>query len=403
MGFPSNPVVTDTISLSGAGDTYATHWALIGKGGQRSIDTLANMNLIPLARREFGMLVTVNDDPTPTNNKTYILANLNLGGVDNVLTNNANFIPFSGGGGGTITGADNGLNLNGTVVELGGVLTTPLLINGSDNAVNVDLIGENISISSNDSTNIYGLNSVGLFTSANNIGIGFDTDNCYLNISPSGKFTFDNGTTPQPNDILALDTLVNGIKYKNPNILWKYRSSSSLLSTDNTLDITSGNTITLPTAIGVIGKVFVIKNSSNTGFATINLTGGQNLDGYSNFILYFKQSIRVQSNGTNWIILDYTSVSNSLREIQVNTAANTGDYIIVGTFNNAMILTLPLGSSALIGKEYIIKQTGTNTLTVQGSGGQTIDGLASIVLTTGQCITIYYGATTQWIITSKYL
>jgi len=93
-GYPANPVVTGTISLSASTDTYATHWSLLGLGGHKSIDTVANMNLIPTARREFGMLVTVNADPTPANNTTWILANVALGGTDNTLTNNSNWISF---------------------------------------------------------------------------------------------------------------------------------------------------------------------------------------------------------------------------------------------------------------------------------------------------------------------
>ena len=92
MGYPTSTVVTGIISLSDITDTYATHWAYLGKGGQRSIDTVANRNLIPSARREFGMLVTVNADGTALNNTTWMLANVALGGTNNTITDNANWI-----------------------------------------------------------------------------------------------------------------------------------------------------------------------------------------------------------------------------------------------------------------------------------------------------------------------
>ena len=40
-------------------DTYATHDAIYGKGGFRSVRTLADRDNIPLARRSVGMLVYV--------------------------------------------------------------------------------------------------------------------------------------------------------------------------------------------------------------------------------------------------------------------------------------------------------------------------------------------------------
>lgn len=103
MGYPSNPVVTDTISVSSSTDTYPTHWAYLGKGGHRAVSTVAVMEAIPTARREFGMLVTVVADPTPTNNKTYQLSNIALGGVSNTLSDNLNFIEYAPGGSPTLT------------------------------------------------------------------------------------------------------------------------------------------------------------------------------------------------------------------------------------------------------------------------------------------------------------
>lgn len=119
MGYPGNPVVTGAISVSDSSDTYATHYDVLGYGGHMSIDTLANRNLIPTARRKFGMFVTVYDDPTPANNAVYILANIDLGGADDVLTNNSNWIEFTSGGGG---GGGSGWNLTGTTTLTGDVL-----------------------------------------------------------------------------------------------------------------------------------------------------------------------------------------------------------------------------------------------------------------------------------------
>ena len=114
-GFPGNPVVTGPISLSASGDTYPTHIDALGQGGLMTIDTVANRNLIPSTRRKFGMLVTVYGDSTAANNKTYILANPDLGGTNTTLTDNANWIQFTAGltngNKGDVTIASNGASI----------------------------------------------------------------------------------------------------------------------------------------------------------------------------------------------------------------------------------------------------------------------------------------------------
>ena len=62
-------------------DVFPTHLAMYGKGGHRSVQTVANRDSIPTSRRELGMTVYVIDE-----NKTYKLTgdiNLNTGWVTN--------------------------------------------------------------------------------------------------------------------------------------------------------------------------------------------------------------------------------------------------------------------------------------------------------------------------------
>lgn len=54
--------VTDFISTTDPSDTYATHDAVLGKGGQRTVGTLVERDAIPVERREEGMLVYVKED-----------------------------------------------------------------------------------------------------------------------------------------------------------------------------------------------------------------------------------------------------------------------------------------------------------------------------------------------------
>ncbi|WP_349616227.1 hypothetical protein [Azotobacter salinestris] len=59
----SSPIVPQTSE-----DNYPTHYAEHGKGGWRSVATVAQMQAIPAERRTKGMCVRVTDDPTPANN-----------------------------------------------------------------------------------------------------------------------------------------------------------------------------------------------------------------------------------------------------------------------------------------------------------------------------------------------
>ena len=66
---------------------------------------------------------------------------------------------------------------------------------------------------------------------------------------------------------------------------------------------TSGaNTITLPTAVGLTGYFFVIKQTANATL-TIATTSAQTIDGSSTKTLTQYQSLTVVSDGANWIII----------------------------------------------------------------------------------------------------
>lgn len=98
MGYPGSNVVTGPISLSASTDVYATHWASLGRGGHASVNTILDRDTITVERREFGMTRRVTGDPTPANNKNYVLKNLAMGGVDDNLMNNANWTEESSTG-----------------------------------------------------------------------------------------------------------------------------------------------------------------------------------------------------------------------------------------------------------------------------------------------------------------
>lgn len=83
-------------------------------------------------------------------------------------------------------------------------------------------------------------------------------------------------------------------------------SAYTALTTDYTVNATANSfAITLPTAVGDQGKVYVIKNSG-AGTISVNTTSGQTIDGNASGVITLSQyeGLTVQSDGTNWIIIE---------------------------------------------------------------------------------------------------
>jgi hypothetical protein len=92
---------------------------------------------------------------------------------------------------------------------------------------------------------------------------------------------------------------------------------------DYLIDIT-GNTITvtLPTAVGVNGKNYVIKNRG-TGVVTVATTSSQTIDGASTKSLNNNDGIEIISDGSNWIIAAGTGTVTSSTTAKSGIVSNT--------------------------------------------------------------------------------
>jgi hypothetical protein len=75
-------------------------------------------------------------------------------------------------------------------------------------------------------------------------------------------------------------------------------------NTDCVINCTSNTfTVTLPTAVGLEGKYFIIKNRGS-GVITVDADGSETIDGLANKLLAIQnESITVISDGSNWIIV----------------------------------------------------------------------------------------------------
>ena len=87
-------LVTAAIRPNDSLDLIASAWSNEIKGGHHNYETLAERDSLILARREWGMLVTVYDDPTSTNNKTY---QLKYNWSNTTITDNNNWVIYTPG------------------------------------------------------------------------------------------------------------------------------------------------------------------------------------------------------------------------------------------------------------------------------------------------------------------
>ena len=116
-----------------------------------------------------------------------------------------------------------------------------------------------------------------------------DTDSLYFDVVGTdvpNKVTYSDVVA-----VLALRTFV------------QVSATYTVLITDYTVECTANSfTVTLPTAVGIEGKVFNIANSG-AGIITLEGDGSETIQGDLNQTIYKDESFQVQSNGTNYIII----------------------------------------------------------------------------------------------------
>lgn len=135
-----------------------------------------------------------------------------------------------------------------------------------------------------------------LIKTTEQLRVGYDTSNYYsTTVGSTGGVTFDavgSGARFTFSDSLALP----------------YRAITALRTLDNTdytVDCTANTfTVTLPTAVGITGCIYNIKNTG-IGVITIATTSSQTIDGNASGALTLVQwdNLTVQSTGSNWIII----------------------------------------------------------------------------------------------------
>jgi hypothetical protein len=80
-------------------------------------------------------------------------------------------------------------------------------------------------------------------------------------------------------------------------------ASYTLTPADYLVNGTTGSfTVTLPTAVGIAGKIYIVKNSG-AGTMTVQGTGGETIDGLASQLVGAGSALTVMSDGANWIII----------------------------------------------------------------------------------------------------
>ena len=113
------------------------------------------------------------------------------------------------------------------------------------------------------------------------------------------------GATPTPTERVTIDN--DGVLEAKHAVTLPYVAKTgayTITYDDHTIDCTSGTfTVTLPTASGITGRIYNIKNSG-TGTITIDGNGSETIDGQTTQLITEQYvSVTVQSNGTNWVII----------------------------------------------------------------------------------------------------
>jgi hypothetical protein len=138
---------------------------------------------------------------------------------------------------------------------------------------------------------------------------GSTTTGAYLPLSGGtvyGPTIFTSGLTSNTLNVSGLTqtsgiTSTGGITFKQVTINSAYTATTS----DYMIDVTGGTfNVTLPSAVGIQGRLLVVKNNGG-GAVTVQPVLGQNIDDKPFVILGETNTIQLASNGSNWITISY--------------------------------------------------------------------------------------------------
>ena len=232
----------------------------------------------------------VNQTITDNTNAVGVGADVSIKGRNNIVMPGVK---------GIIEGNDGVVTKSGIYRFVDGVNTS------GENFANADLIfseSHNHNLNGN-YVNISNPNQEFLFVGASQVSLGYNSD--FIQTSVNGLEFFINGVEKIKISSIKNIQIDDKIEFFKEIVLpFKDISTTyTILSTDKVINCTANTfTVTLPTAVGLRGQHFTIKNSG-VGVITLDGNGIQTIDGALTLTLATKVCYTVASDGTNWIIL----------------------------------------------------------------------------------------------------
>lgn len=205
-----------------------------------------------------------------------------------------------GGGNGTVTNVATGTGLTG------GPITTTGTISLANTAVTIGSYGGANVVAT------FTVDQQGRLTAAGNTTISLANSNLANSTITLGNATLTLGsTTSTVGNLTASNLTVSGIT----QAYTLQTAAYSPTATDHTIacnPVEAGFSVTLPTAVGRTGKIYVIKKvDSGANIITVATTSSQTIDGATTRTLPRQyDAITVQSDGSNWIIISYVPGRN---------------------------------------------------------------------------------------------
>ena len=232
----------------------------------------------------------VNQTITDNTNAVGVGADVSIKGRNNIVMPGVK---------GIIEGNDGVVTKSGIYRFVDGVNTS------GENFANADLIfseSHNHNLNGN-YVNISNLNQEYLFVGASQVSLGYSSD--FIQTSVNGLEFFINGVEKIKISSIKNIQIDDKIEFFKEIVLpfKDIATTYTILSTDKVINCTANTfTVTLPTAVGLRGQQFTIKNSG-VGIITLDGNGTETIDGALTLTLATKVCYTVASNGTNWIIL----------------------------------------------------------------------------------------------------
>lgn len=146
-------------------------------------------------------------------------------------------------------------------------------------------------------------------------------------------------------------------------------------------------TITMYSAIGNAGKKLrVVKTDSSNNTVTLDAAGTQTIDGATTRVLTTPtDAINIVADGTNWLSIGrgaFTRIVSLAASGSISATAGDDTLALVSAVAASVTVSLPTAVGA-IGRRIRVKRTDAtvaNTVTVDASGSETIDGGLTLTL-----------------------